>query len=108
MAMKKTSHWKYLAMILFMEDVYVLYDEDLTPWYADIRNNFYKKDLRDFKGAQPVQIYQTAHIPSGIYLLKINNRKTRTRCKICSMLTTKTSERSGIVIVNFEHNHTMF
>ena len=39
-----------------MEDVYVLYDEDLTPWYADIRNNFYKKDLRDFKGGQSVQI----------------------------------------------------
>ena len=28
----------------------------------------------------------------GIYLLKVNNRITRTRCKICSKLTVKTPE----------------
>ena len=26
------------------------------------------------------------HNPAGIYLLKVNNRNTRTRCKICSKL----------------------
>ena len=31
--------------------------------------------------------------PVGIYLLKVNNRNTRTRCEICSKLTTKTPER---------------
>ena len=31
--------------------------------------------------------------PAGIYLLKVNNRNTRTRCEICSMLTIKTPER---------------
>ena len=31
--------------------------------------------------------------PAGIYMLKVNNRNTRTRCEICS----------GIFIVNFEH-----
>ena len=31
--------------------------------------------------------------PVGIYLLKINNRNTRTRCEICSKLTIKTPER---------------
>ena len=36
--------------------------------------------------------------PAGIYLLKVNNRNTRTRCEICSKLTTKTP-----IIVNFEH-----
>ena len=46
--------------------------------------------------------------PAGIYLLKVNNRKTRTRCEICSKLTIKTPERrhwrrSGVFIVNFEH-----
>ena len=46
--------------------------------------------------------------PDGIYLLKINNRNTRTRCEICSKLTIKTSERrqwrrSGVFIANFEH-----
>ena len=29
----------------------------------------------------------------GIYLLKVNNRNTRTRCEICSKLTLKTPER---------------
>ena len=47
-------------------------------------------------------------IPAGIYLLKDNDRNTRTRCKIRSKLTIKTPERrqwrlSGVFIVNFEH-----
>ena len=47
-------------------------------------------------------------LPANIYLLKVNNRNTRKRCEICSMLTIKIPERrhwrrSGIFIVNFEH-----
>ena len=47
-------------------------------------------------------------LPAGIYLLKVNNRNTRTRCEICSKLTLKTPQgrdgrRSGVFIVNFEH-----
>ena len=43
-----------------------------------------------------------------MYMLKDNNRITRTRCEICSMLTIKTPERrhwlhSGVFTVNFEH-----
>ena len=43
--------------------------------------------------------------PAGIYLLKVNNRNTRTRCGICSKLTIKIPERrhSSVSIVNFEH-----
>ena len=46
--------------------------------------------------------------PVGVYLLKANNRNTRTKCEICSVLTIKTPERRqwrrcGIFIVNFEH-----
>ena len=33
--------------------------------------------------------------PIGIYLLKFNNRKSRTKCEICSKLTMKTPERRG-------------
>ena len=41
-------------------------------------------------------------------MFKVNNRNTRTRCEICSLLTIKTPERqqyrpSGVFIVNFEH-----
>ena len=46
--------------------------------------------------------------PAGIYLLKVINRITRTRCEICSNLTIKIPEqrhwfRFGVFIVNFEH-----
>ena len=45
--------------------------------------------------------------PAGIYLLKVNQRNTKTRCEICSKLTIKTPERhwhrSGVFIVNFGH-----
>ena len=46
--------------------------------------------------------------PAGIYLLKVNNRNTRTSCEICSKLTIKTPERShwcrsNVFIVNFEY-----
>ena len=49
------------------------------------------------------------NISAGIYLLKVNNRNTGTRFKICSKLSIKIPERhqwrrSGIFIVNFEHN----
>ena len=44
---------------------------------------------------------------AGIYLLKVNDRNTETRCEICSKLTIKTTERrrrrSGVFTVNFEH-----
>ena len=45
---------------------------------------------------------------TGIYLLKVNNRNTRTSSEICSKLTIKTPEGrqwrcSGVFILNFEH-----
>ena len=39
-----------------------------------------------------VDFYYNGSLPTGIYLLKVNNRNTRRRCKICSKLTTKTPE----------------
>ena len=45
--------------------------------------------------------------PAGNYMFKDNCRNTRTRCEICSKLTTKRSERhhwcrTGVFIVNYE------
>ena len=37
-----------------------------------------------------------------VYLLKVNNRNTRTRCEICLKLTINQWRRSGIFIVNSE------
>ena len=52
--------------------------------------------------ASPIQY------PTGICLLEVNDRNTRTRCEICSRSTIKTPERSlrrscVVFIVNFEH-----
>ena len=47
--------------------------------------------------------------PAGINLLKVNNRNTRTKCKICSILIKRPERlqwrRSGVIehIANFEH-----
>ena len=45
---------------------------------------------------------QITYVLAGIYLFKINNRNTRTRCEICSKLTIKIPV-SIVCIVNFEH-----
>ena len=49
-------------------------------------------------------IFQS-HYPVGVYLLKINNKSTGTRCEICSKLTNapERQRRSGVFIVNFRH-----
>ena len=49
-----------------------------------------------------------ATIPIGDWMFKVNNRNTRARCDICSMLIIKTPERrhwprSVFFIINFEH-----
>ena len=56
--------------------------------------------------------------PACIFLLKVNNRSTRTNCEICSKLTTKAPEtkvkikdswrRSGAFFVSFEHISYLF
>ena len=48
------------------------------------------------------------YFPVSIYMFKVKNRNTRTRCGICSKLTVKKPERrhwcrSSVSIVNFEH-----
>ena len=52
----------------------------------------------------------TGNNPVGIYLLRVDNRKTRTRCEICSKITIKQPERrhwrrSGVFIVKFDISH---
>ena len=58
-------------------------------------------------------IRSTGNNPTGIFLLKVNNRNTTARCETCSKLTIKTPERrhwrrSGFFIVNFEHISQLF
>ena len=57
--------------------------EIVTTLFAFKVNNFYYGFFKVFP-----------RDPAGIYLLKVNNRNTRTRCEIFSKLTTKTLEQS--------------
>ena len=51
---------------------------------------FFKPDMKfSFKSVCLNRINQGSY-PAGIYLLKINNRNTKTRCEICPKLTIKT------------------
>ena len=69
----------------------------------NLQLNSYTQFQKEF-----ILISGICHYPAGIYLLKVNNRNSRTRCEICSKLTIKTPKqrqwcRSGVFVVNFEH-----
>ena len=61
--------------------------ENLTIYFLE--NN--KAQQRLTKKVYSLLIYHF-YIPAGIYLLKVNNGNTRTRCEICSKLIIKISE----------------
>ena len=54
---------------------------------STMKKKVQKRDIRKIS-SQLKQI-----LPTGIYLFKVNNKNTRTRCEICSKLTIKTPER---------------
>ena len=60
-----------------------------------MKHNTYLKYSKKLKRNQKSQtgFSKNRHYPVNIYLLKVNNRNTRTRCEICSKLTIKTPER---------------
>ena len=54
--------------------------------------------MKQVKGSVDITLEKTdtlrnAYDPTGIYLLKVNNRNTRKRCEISSKLTIKTLEQ---------------
>ena len=40
-----------------------------------------------------IQVFTGLQNPAGNYMIKVNNKNTRTTCEICSKLIIKTSER---------------
>ena len=48
----------------------------------------------------PIHLYQCTmkNNPAGMYLLKVSNRNTRTRCETCSKLTIKIPERRHVIV----------
>ena len=59
--------------------------------------NIFWKCLSRFRSNVPIYFndfqYSAGSTPAGIYLLKVDNKNTRTSCEICSKLTIKTPER---------------
>ena len=56
-----------------------------TVNFEHVSNLFSCVSVVDFE--QIKVSWEGSHLPAGIYLLKVNNRNTKTRCKICSKLT---------------------
>ena len=73
------------------------------------KHTFYKSGMLHGSKVYTLLKSMVKATPASNYMFKVNNRNTRTRCEICSELTVKTPERrfwrrSGVFIVNFEHN----
>ena len=59
-----------------------------------VDHNYKFTKLKTSCGIKRLAYPWLSSFPAGIYLLKVNNRNSRTRCEICSKLTIKTPERS--------------
>ena len=82
------NKWDYKETFLFVESLTKPFNPSTSVLSCSIVRHFTKSFI----------------LPTGIYLLKVNNRNTRTRCKICSKLTIKLPDRRHCVfLVSFEH-----
>ena len=52
--------------------------------------SLFKRNLNSYRKEEE---HRKQQYPAGIYLIKVNDRNTRTRCEICSRLTIKIPER---------------
>ena len=91
------------------DNISIKFNEDLATDKTKLANLFnlhYINIVENTSGVPPViqgnpnnlnedntTVKVSLNNPAGIYLLKVNNRNTRTRCEICSKLTIKTPER---------------
>ena len=89
-----SSSYDHVGLIKHYESLLV---SAMVARFRKYKLSIWKK-LRNLKDSDETIIVNSANI----YLLKVNNRNTRTRCEICSNLTIKTLERR-VSIVNFRH-----
>ena len=76
--------------------------------YLQNFQGYLKSDVleKKFLVWETIEYFNWGVISVGYCMFKVNNKNTRTRCKICSKLTTKTPEwldwhRYGVSIINF-------
>ena len=80
----KPLFWKSWKLLVWTR-INKIFITCATPW---ILKKFSEQLLRKHLQETRQQLH-----PSRIYQLKVNNRNTRTRCEMCSKLTTKTPQR---------------
>ena len=93
---------KLIIVLRWIQEPHNIYDGTLCNSYKWLKAiKYYHEVLRlNMTGFMDqsliTNMYTNAKIkiyPVGIYLLKVNNENSRTRCVICSKLTKKTQER---------------
>ena len=111
----------FISVLLF-KIWYLFRNKENVKWNLPLLLNIIINKLQNFKDQFYVTVsiitYRVIYlslwelipaIPASFhYLLRVNDRKTTTRCQICSKLTIKTPKgrqwrRSGVFIVSFEH-----
>ena len=83
--------------------IYSIINFDLTDfwWNANVALfQFYLKWFGQLLATSEESIWGIFLTKFGIYMFKVSNRITRTRCEICSKLTIKTPERRRVVLVS--------
>ena len=112
----KTNFW---TDVCYHETLQLKLDCNLEMAHLDISIGFSLKELRIWSHLLNKSLIENfilcaailgayGNNPVGVYLLKVNNKNTRTRCEICSKLTIKTPKQSGwplpgFLIDNFKH-----
>ena len=102
------AFYQLLASSSWLLTLWFPWNSSFQKLFLIIRNSgFTLKRVRDM--TRTIQSLETLiNLCSNSYLLKVSNRNTKTKCKICSKLTLKIPERrqwrrSGDFIVNCEH-----
>ena len=107
-----------IETVMIDNKTYPTNSSKVTPFLFEIRplNLLYSSSLRNDlcyhfmkfirSNSSTASIhYSSRSNPTGNYMLKVNNRNTRTRCEICSKLTNMFNffYYSSVSVVNFEH-----
>ena len=74
-------------------DIKIEIDNKIIEDESELTKTFNFHCISIVKSATGKHPTKLGTLAAGIYLLKVNNRNTRTRCEICSKLTIKTPER---------------
>ena len=71
----------------------LLHDINQRKHVGDVHENQSSEEKNKREGKGTVEAEPVRQIPAGIYMFKVSNRNTTTRCEICLKLTIKTPER---------------